>query len=48
MGKQNEKRLRSGHFYSWMLLLRAIYDTGFGVIDSSEILSGMSLLILEF
>lgn len=46
MGKQNEKYLRSGHFYSWMLLLRTIYDTGCGIIDSSEVLSGTSLLLL--
>lgn len=46
MGKQDEKHLRSGHFYSWMLLLRAVYDTGRGVIDSSKVLSGTSLLLL--
>lgn len=46
MGKQDEKCLRSGYFYSWMLLLRALHDTGCGVIDSSKVLSGRSLLLL--
>lgn len=46
MGKQDEKHPRSGDFYSWMLLLRAVHDTGRGIIDSSEVLSGTSLLLL--
>lgn len=43
MGKQNEERLRLGPLYLWMLLLRALHDTGSGVADSSQVLPGTSL-----
>lgn len=46
MGKQDEERYRSGPFRSRMLLLRTMYDTRSGVIDSSEILLGTSFLLL--
>lgn len=42
MGEQDEEHSRSGYFYFGVLLLRTVYDTGCGVIDSSEVLPGTS------
>jgi len=44
MGKQDEEHHRSGYLYLRMLLFRAVHDTRDSIIDSAEVLPGMSLL----